>query len=157
MLIEQVAEKFFGKSTVGFGLERLFHLAEQGHIGQRCLAEDRFAGLNVSLSERLAIWSDHRVALLDAEQAEENGRVNRGKKRVDFETQFLRQAAKIGAAALIHEDFQKTGHAAGSRVGKHDGLWPPGSAGSVDAGRNNLAFVIGLREDAINRINQLDE
>src|SRR5216684_771905 len=65
--------------------------------------------------------------------------------------------AKIGAAALIDEDFQKTSHAAGSRVGKHDGLWPPGSAGSVDAGRNNLAFVIGLREDAKNRIKQIDE
>src|SRR6266478_141650 len=70
MLVEQVAEKFFGQSAVGFGLERLLHLAEQRNIGECGLSKDCFTRLNVRLCERLALRRDDGVAFFDAKHSE---------------------------------------------------------------------------------------
>src|SRR5467141_2457553 len=76
VFVEEVAEKFLGESAVGFSFERLLHLAKQRHIGESGLAENRFTGLNVRLSKRLAFRSDDGVALFDAEEAKQDGSVD---------------------------------------------------------------------------------
>ena len=43
-----------------------------------------------------------------------------GSKRVDFEAQLIGQFVKIGAAALVYEDFEQPSQAAGPRMRKHD-------------------------------------
>src|SRR6266566_2696511 len=68
VLVEQIAEKVLAERAVGFGLEGLFHLPEQRHIGEGGLAEDGFAGLNVGLGEGIAFRRDNGIALLHAKQ-----------------------------------------------------------------------------------------
>src|SRR6202158_1118322 len=101
MFVEEVAEKFLGECAIGFSFERLLHLAEQGNVGESGLAENRFAGLNVRLSKRLAFRSDDGVALFDAKEAKQNGSVDGGEECINFETQFIGEAMQINAAALV--------------------------------------------------------
>src|SRR5215469_17949295 len=92
VLIEQIAEKVLAERAVGLGLEGLFHLPEQRHVGEGGLAEDGFAGLNVGLGEGIAFRRDDGIALLHAKQTQENRGVDRGQKRLQIHTEFLRQA-----------------------------------------------------------------
>src|SRR5260370_16221941 len=78
MFVEQVAEKLVVERAVGFGFERLLHLAQQRNIGESGPAENRFAGLNVRLRERLAFRSDDGVALVDAKHGKENSGIDGG-------------------------------------------------------------------------------
>src|ERR1700689_5240734 len=98
------------------------HLAQQRNMGERGFAKNRFADLDVRLRVSLSFGSDNRVALFDAEQAEENGGIHSGKKRIDFEAQFIGKLVKIRAASLVHKNFEKAGHTAGARMREHDGF-----------------------------------
>src|SRR6266567_2204473 len=88
VLVEQVAEEFLAESAVGFGLEGLLHLAEQGHVGESGLAEDGFAGLDVGLGKCVAFRRDDGVTLLDAKQTQENGGVDDGEKGLEVQAEF---------------------------------------------------------------------
>src|SRR5467141_421268 len=112
MFVEEVAEKFIVEGAIGFGFERLLHLAEQGHMGEGGFAEDGFARLNVCLGEGLALGSNDGVALLDAQESEENGGVHAGEKRVNFQAELIGELVEIGAATLVGEDFEQTRQAA---------------------------------------------
>src|SRR4029077_19367152 len=106
MFVEQIAEKFIVKCAIGFGFERLFHLAEQRNIGKSGLSKDGFARLNIRLCKRLAFQRDYGVALFNAQQTEENRGVHSWKKRVNFKTQFIREMVQIRTAALVGENLQ---------------------------------------------------
>src|SRR5260370_16088606 len=66
MLVEQIPEEFIVERAVGFGLERLFHLAEQWNVGERGFSKNRFSCLNVRLRQRLPLPSDNRIAFFNA-------------------------------------------------------------------------------------------
>src|SRR6266699_2776090 len=145
MLVEQVAEKFFGQSAVGFGFERLLHLAEQRDVGECCLSKNCFARLNVRLSERLALRSDDGVAFFDAKHSEENSSIDGRKKYINLETQFIGEAMQIDTASAVGENFQQAGHAAGAGMRQHDGLRPRGHSGTKGARRGGIVLVSRLR------------
>src|SRR3989440_7925564 len=157
MLVEQVAEKFFGQSAVGFGLERLLHLAEQRNIGECGLSKDCFAGLNVRLRERLALQCDDGVAFFDAQHSEENSSIDSRKEGINLETQFIGEAMQINAASVVGENFQEAGHASGAGMRQHDGLRPRGRSGTKGARRSVIVLVSRLRKDAVDRIDQLEK
>jgi hypothetical protein len=157
MFVEQVAEKFIAERAIGLGFERLLHLTEQRYVGEGGFAEDGFARLNVRLRERLAFGCDDGVAFFDAQQAEENGGVHGGQERVDFQAQFIGKAMQIRAAAMVGEDFQQAGHAAWAGVRQHDGLWTNSDTRADGARWRQFVLVAGLRENAIDGIDKLDE
>ena len=157
MFVQEVAEEFIAKRAISFGFERLLHLAEQRHIGEGGFAENGFARLNIGLGERLPLGSDDGAAFFDTEEAEENGGVHGGEERVDFQTEFIGEAMKISAAALVSENLQQGSHTAGSRVRQHDGFRANGDSGSDGARRRSFVLVAGLREDAIDGIDEFDE
>src|SRR5713226_7432954 len=64
---------------------------------------------------------------------------------------------EIRAAALVGENFQKTGHATGAGMREHDGLRRRGNAGSVSAEWSGFVLMLGPREDAVDGIDKLDE
>ena len=138
-------------------MSALFHLAEQRNIGEGGFAENGFARLNIRLREGLAFGSDDGVAFFDAEHAEENGGVHGGKKRVDFQAQFIGEVMQIRAAALVRENFQQAGHAARARVRKHDGFGRTATTRTDGARWRRFVLVVGPREDAIDGIDKLDE
>src|SRR6267143_1250427 len=157
MLVKQVTEKFFGQSAVGFSFERLLHLAVQRNIGESGFAENRFAGLNVRLSKRLALRRDDRVAFFDAKHSEENSSIDSRKECINLETQFIGEAMQVNAASVVGENFQEAGHAAGTGMRQHDGLRPRGHSGTKGASRGGIVLVSRLRKDAVDRIDQLEE
>src|ERR1700730_16740013 len=89
MLVDKIVEKFVGKGAVGFGFQRLLHLAEQRDVGKHRFAKDGLAVLNVGLCKFLAFGSDDRRAFFEAQEAEKNGGVDGRKKGVDFEAQLI--------------------------------------------------------------------
>src|SRR5580704_16395075 len=49
VLVDQIVEKFVRERAIGFRCERRFHLAKDRNVGQRGLAKNRVARLNVGL------------------------------------------------------------------------------------------------------------
>ena len=68
----------------------------------------------------LASGGDDRGAFFQAHKPEEHGGIDGGKQRVDFQAQFVGELVEIDAAALIAQNFEQAGHAAGTRVRQHD-------------------------------------
>src|SRR5260370_18703789 len=64
---------------------------------------------------------------------------------------------EIRPATRVGENFQEAGHAARAGVRQDDGFVTHDESGSVSAGWSSLVLVIGLREDAIDGIDKLDE
>jgi len=64
---------------------------------------------------------------------------------------------QVRAAALVGENFQKAGHAAGARVGKHNRFRRHHGSRGIGARRSGVVLVLRTREDAIDRVHQLDE
>src|SRR5467141_2649423 len=157
MLVEQVAEKFFVQRAVGFGFQRLFHLAEQRNVGESGFSKNRFALLNVSLRERLALRGNRHVAFLDAQKTQQRGGVNAGQQVVDFKTQFVRKAMQVSAASVVGQDFQQAGQAAGARVGKHHDLRAHFFSRAEGFQRSRRILVIRPRQNAIDGVDEVDE
>jgi len=64
---------------------------------------------------------------------------------------------RVRAAPLVSENFQQAGHAPGARVRQHDRFWRRGNSGRVSAWRRGIVLVFGLREHAIDGIDEFDE
>src|SRR5260370_8441195 len=68
MLVKQVAEKLLVQGAIGFSFQRLFHLPQQGHVGECCFAKAFFARLNFTLPKDLAPPRNRHLAFLDPQK-----------------------------------------------------------------------------------------
>src|SRR5580704_8581261 len=76
MFVDQIVEKFVGERAIGFRFQRLFHLAKDRNVGQRGLAKQRFAHLDVGLAKIVASGSDNCGAVFDFDEAENDGGID---------------------------------------------------------------------------------
>src|SRR4029077_6286555 len=109
------------------------------------------------LSKRLAFRRDDRVALFDAEKAEQDGSVHRGQQRVNLMTQLILEAMAVRDTALVGENFEQASQASGPGVREHDDLRMYFLARTEGSRRSGGVLVVWLREDAIDRIGKLHE
>src|ERR1700730_10142912 len=156
VLVDEIVEKFGGQRAIGFCFERLLHLAEYRDVGERRFAEHRFARLDVSLCEGVALRRDDGVSFFEADEAEQDRGVHRRKQRVNFETQFVGKMMEIDAAALVAKNLEQAGHASRARVWQHQGVMLDRSAGAWRH-VNHIIFRVGAGEDAVDGIDELDE
>src|SRR3981081_2641892 len=119
MFVEKIFKEFSGQRTVGFGLESLLHLAEQGDISQNGPAENCFAFLNAAVSEGIPFERNDNVSLFELEETKEHGGIDGGKQCVDRETECASKDRQIRVAAPIGKNFEQPGNSAGAGVWQH--------------------------------------
>src|SRR5258708_23495127 len=83
VLVQKIAKKFVRQRAVGFRLQRLLHLPQQGHVIQRRLAENLLPGLNITTRKFLALRSDDRVAFFTPQQAKQHGDIHDRQELLD--------------------------------------------------------------------------
>ena len=119
LLVEHVEEKLFGNGVVALGLEGAANLAQQQHVLDGSVAEQLLLAQNLGVGELLAGRGDGCVAFFDLEEAQQLRRIDNGEQVVDFKRQVVGQAVDVVASALVDEQFEQSGDAAGARVGQH--------------------------------------
>jgi hypothetical protein len=83
------------------------------------VAEELFLAQDLGVGELGAAFGDGRVAFFDFEEAEQLRGIHDGQQVVDLEGQIVGQAVDVVAPALVEQQFEQAGHAAGARVGQH--------------------------------------
>jgi len=119
LLVEHVEEEVLGDGVVAFGFEGAANLAQQQDVGQSGGAEEFLLAQNFGVGELGSALGDGGIAFFDGEEAEQLRGIDDGQEVVDLETQVVGEAVDVVAAALVEEQFQQAGHAAGARVGQH--------------------------------------
>ena len=83
------------------------------------VAEEFFLAENLGVGELGAARGDGGVAFLDFEEAEQLCGVDDGEQVVDLKGEIVGEAVDVVASALVEEQFEQAGHAAGAGVGQH--------------------------------------
>ena len=83
------------------------------------VAEEFLLAENLGVGKLRSALGDGRVAFFDLEEAEQLRGIHNGQQVVDLEGQVVGQTVDVVAAALVEQQFQQAGHAAGARVGQH--------------------------------------
>ena len=86
---------------------------------ERRVAEELLLAQNLGVGKLRAARRDDRVAFFDLEEAQQLRGIHDRQQVVDLEGQVVGQAIDVVAAALVEQQFQQAGHAAGPRVGQH--------------------------------------
>ena len=119
LLVEHVEKEVLGHGVVALGFECAANLAQQEHVLDRGVAEQLLLAQNFGVGELLAAGSDGRVALFDLEEAQHLRGIHDGQQIVDFEGQVVGQAIHVVAPALVEQQLEQAGNAAGPRVRQH--------------------------------------
>ena len=85
----------------------------------RGVAEEFLLAENLGVGKLRAAGGDGRVAFFDIQEAEQLRGVHNGQQVVDLEAQVVGQAVDVVAAALVEQQLQQAGDAAGTRMGQH--------------------------------------
>ena len=104
---------------IALGVEGAANLAQQQHVFYGGAAEELLLAKNLGVGELLAAGRDGGVALFDLEKAQQLRGVDDGQQIVDLEGQIVGQAVDVVAPALVEQQFQQAGDAAGPCVGQH--------------------------------------
>ena len=83
------------------------------------VAEELFLAQNFRVGEFGPAGSDGGVAFFDFEEPEELRGVDDGEQVIDFEGQIVGEAVNVVLSALVEEQFEEAGHAAGAGMGQH--------------------------------------
>ena len=83
------------------------------------VAEEFLLAEDFGVGELRAARRDGRVAFFDVEEAEQLRSVDDGQQVVDFEGQIVGEAVDVVASALVEQQFEQAGHAAGAGMGQH--------------------------------------
>ena len=107
-------------SAIVLRLERRMDPGHQRRSRQKPAPEKVLAHRDGSLDERLAFRGEHRVALVDARQPQEYGRVQDGQKVVDVELEVGREPVELLATPALGEETEETRESADPGVGQRN-------------------------------------
>ncbi len=88
-------------------------------FSQSCVAEEFLLAEDFGVGKLVAALGDGRVAFFDFEEAEQLRGIHDRQQVVDFEGKIVGEAVDVVAAALVEQQFEQSGHAAGPRVRQH--------------------------------------
>ena len=117
LLVEYVVEELLGDFAIALGLDGLDDLAQQQDAFERRFAEDFLLVEDLGVGVFVAEIGDGGVALVDGEEAEHLRGFHDGEQVVDLEGEFVGEAVDVILAALIDEQLEQTGDAAGRACG----------------------------------------
>ena len=127
---------------------------------ERRVAEELFLAENFGVGKLRAGLGDGGVAFFDLEEAEQLRGVDDRQQVVDLEGEVVGQAIDVVAAALVEQQFEQSGDAAGARMGQHLvvhlALVADTRAGMLMLGRLGGSDV-GPREHLVDVVDQLRE
>ena len=120
LLVEHVEEEVLGDGVVALGFEGAANLAQQQDVAPRRRRGRAPSGAESrSWRTRVPAGGDGRVAFFDVEEAEQLRGIDDGQQVVDLEGEVVGQAVDVVAAALVEQQFEQAGDAAGAGVGQH--------------------------------------